>query len=43
MLPVKQWNRSLQENEESENEEPPVEEDHTKHEKCEGVIELNEH
>ena len=31
-LPVKQWSRSLQENKESENEEPPVEEDQTKHE-----------
>ena len=42
-LPVKQWNRSLQENKESENEEPSVEEDQTKNEKCEGIIELNEH
>ena len=42
-LPVKQWNRSLQKNKESENEEPPVEEDQTKNEKCEEIIELNEH
>ena len=42
-LPVKQWNRSLQENKESETEEPPVETDQTKNEKYEGIIELNEH